>query len=108
MQCPSIYHYAYRTRILLFTAIVTTVFTLLLLLLCYCYYKTIVTNKLLRARLFSGAAELITQLLRLINILWLPLCRINKLGFTSLENTTIHPLYLWVITASKLKWRWLV
>ena len=29
---------------------------------------------------FSGVAELTTQLLRLIGILWLPLCRINKLG----------------------------
>ena len=31
---------------------------------------------------FSGVAELTTQLLRLIGILWLPLCRINKLGNT--------------------------
>ena len=28
---------------------------------------------------FSGVAELTSQLLRLIGILWLPLCRINKL-----------------------------
>ena len=97
MQRPSIHPYAYRTRIPLFTAFVTTVFALLLLLLYYSYYKTVATDKLLWARLFPGAAELTTQLLRLINILWLPLCRINKLGFTSLENTAIHPLYLWVI-----------
>jgi hypothetical protein len=49
----------------------------------YCYnhhYKTVATDKLLRAKLFLGAAELTTHLLRLINILWLPLCWINKFG----------------------------
>src|SRR3954447_23263307 len=72
-------------------------FTLLLLLFYYYYfYKIVATDKLLRARLLSGAAELTTHLLRLISILWLPLCRINKLGFTSLEDCG-DPLYLWVI-----------
>ena len=96
MQRPSIHPYAYRTQILLFATIVTIAFVLLLLLLCYCYYKTVATDKLLRARLFPGAAELTTQLLRLINILWLPLCRINKLGNTTREDCC-DPLYLWVI-----------
>jgi hypothetical protein len=69
--------------ILLFNIDIATVFTLLLLLLFYyChYYKTIATDKSLRASLFPGAAELATHLLRLINILWLPLCQINKFGF---------------------------
>jgi hypothetical protein len=69
--------------ILLFTIVTTDVFILLLLLLCcyYHYYKTVATDKLLRASLFLGAAELTTHLSRLINILWLPLCRINKFGF---------------------------
>jgi hypothetical protein len=60
-----------------------TIFTLLLLLLFYyCHhYKTVVTDKPLRASLFLGAAELTTHLSRLLNILWLPLCRINKFGF---------------------------
>ena len=31
---------------------------------------------------FLGVAELTTQLLRLIGIIWLPLCQINKLGYT--------------------------
>ena len=84
--------------ILLFTITVTTaVFTSLLMLFYCCYfYKTVTTDKPLRARLLSGAAELTTHLLRLISILWLPLCRINKLGFTSLEDCG-DPLYLWVI-----------
>jgi hypothetical protein len=55
---------------------------LMLLLFYYCHhYKTVATDKPLRASLFPGAAELTTHLLRLINILWLPLCRINKFGF---------------------------
>jgi hypothetical protein len=69
--------------ILLFTIATITVFILLLLLLFHYYhhYKTAATDKPLRASLFPGAAELTTHLLRLINILWLPLCRINKFGF---------------------------
>jgi hypothetical protein len=69
--------------ILLVTIATITVFILLLLLLFYYYhhYKTVATDKPLRASLFPGAAELTTHLLRLINILWLPLCWINKFGF---------------------------
>jgi hypothetical protein len=72
---------------IVFNPIVTidtiTVFILLLLLLFYyCHhYNTIATDKPLRASLFPGWAELTTHLSRLINILWLPLCRINKFGF---------------------------
>jgi hypothetical protein len=69
--------------ILLFTITTITAFTLLLLLLFYyCYhYKTVATDTPLWASLFPGAAELTTHLLRLIKILWLPFCRINKFGF---------------------------
>src|SRR3954452_17825588 len=76
---------------------------LLFLLHCYCYFITATSIKLLllinrlRARFLSGAAELTTHLLRLISILWLPLCRINKLGFTTLEDCG-DPIFLWVIT----------
>jgi hypothetical protein len=68
--------------ILLFTiATIITFILLLLLLFHYCHhYKNVATDKPLRASLFPGATELITHLLRLINILWLPLCRINKFG----------------------------
>jgi hypothetical protein len=83
---------------LLFTIATITAAILLLLLLFHYYhhYKTVATDKPLRARLFSGAAELTTHLLRLTYILWLPLCRINKFGFTSFEDCC-DPLYLWVI-----------
>jgi hypothetical protein len=67
----------------LFTIAIIIAFILLLMLLFHYYhhYKTVSTDKPLRASLFPGAAELKTHLLRLINILWLPLCRINKFGF---------------------------
>jgi hypothetical protein len=83
MQRPFIHPYAYSIIILLFTIVTATVFILLLcILFCYYhYYKTVATDKLLRESLFLGAAELTTHLLWLINILWLPLCRINKFGF---------------------------
>ena len=69
--------------ILLFTEVTATVsVTLLLLLLCYyCCYITVATDNLCRGSLLSGAAKLTIHLLRLINILWLPLCRIKKIGF---------------------------
>jgi hypothetical protein len=69
--------------ILLFTIATITAFILLLLLLFHYYhhYKTVATDKSLRTSLFLGATELTTHLLRLINILWLPLCRINEFGF---------------------------
>jgi predicted membrane protein len=88
-----------QSLILLFTIAIITVFTLLLLLLFYYYhhYKTVATDKPLRASLFLGAAELTTHLLRLINILWLSCVESINLGFTSLEDCC-DPLYLWVIS----------
>ena len=66
--------------ITIFTVIIV-VFILLLLLLFYCCHQiTVTTDKLLREKSFSGVVELTIQLLSLINILWLRLCRINKLG----------------------------
>jgi hypothetical protein len=67
---------------LLFT--IATIFAVILLLLLlfhyYHHYKTVATDKPLRARLFLDAAELTTHLLRFKNILWLPLYQINKFG----------------------------
>src|SRR3954463_8662596 len=98
MQRPFIHPYTYSILILLFTTITATaVFILLLLLLLYCHcYKTVATDKLWRASLFPGVADLTNQPSKLIFILWLPLCRINKLGYTTLEDCC-DPLYLWVI-----------
>ena len=38
---------------------------------------------------FPGVVELTTQLLILKNILWLPLCRINKFGLSALPSKAI-------------------
>ena len=46
------------------------------------------------AKSFSGVAELTTQLLRLIGILWLPLCRINKLGYTYPRRLLRSPTFV--------------
>src|SRR3954469_25626870 len=74
---------------------------LLLLFHCCCCFVVATTKLLLlinfcEQKLFLGAAELTTQLLSLASILWLPLCRINKLGNTTREDYC-DPLYLWVI-----------
>ena len=93
MQCPFIHPYAYSVLILLFTVITTAVIIVLLSLFrCYYYYKTIATDNLCRARLFTGAAELTTPLLRLSSILWLPLCRINKFGSYSPRRLLRSPI----------------
>ena len=42
---------------------------------------------------FLGVVELTTQLLILENILWLPLCRINKFGLNTLPSKTIAISY---------------
>ena len=79
-----------------------------LLFRCYCnnYYKNpktfiftfgtitiiiiplLLLNTLLKILSYPGVVELITQLLILGNILWLPLCRINKFGLNTLPSKT--------------------
>src|SRR3954468_797517 len=78
------------------TVTVTIALVSLLLFLWCCYYRLLLLINFYEKELFPGAAELTTQLLRLASILWLPLCRINKLGNTTLEDCC-DPLYLWVI-----------
>src|SRR3954466_15992398 len=94
MQRPFIHPYAYSILILLFIMIIATaVFILLLLLLYYCYcYKIVATDKLLRASLFPGAADLTNQPSKLIFILWLPLCQMNKFGLYYLRRLLRSPV----------------
>ena len=92
------------------------VFHLLFLLsyYCYCYchncYKIAVVTttvtfattiyratKSLLQRDIPCVVELTTQLLWLINILWFPLCQINKSGCNTTREDYCDPLYLWVI-----------
>ena len=80
-----------------------------LLFRCYCYnyYKNpktftftfttitfiiiplLLLNTLLQIPSYPGVVELTTQLLILKNILWLPLCRINKFGLNTLPSKAV-------------------
>jgi hypothetical protein len=86
---------AYALLILIFAKLLLLLLLLQSLQNCYCYchryygycYRYYIklsyhcaTNTLLQKYYFPGVVELTTQLLRHINILWLPLCRINKFG----------------------------
>src|SRR3954471_4322003 len=67
------------------TTITTTVSQLLLIPLC-------------KQVFISGAIELTTQLSKPVRILWLPKCRIKKLGYLAREDY-LDPLQLRVISA---------
>ena len=65
---------------------------------CYHYYHTtLLLNTLLQILSYPGVVELTIQLLILKNILWLPLCRINKFGLYFTLESCCDPLHLWVI-----------
>ena len=53
------------------------------------YHTTLLLNTLLQILSYPGVVELTTELLILKNILWLPLCRINKFGLNTLPSTTV-------------------
>ena len=57
------------------------------------YHTTLLLNTLLQILSLTGVVELTTQLLILANILWLPLCRINKFGLNTLPSTTVAMPY---------------
>ena len=59
---------------------------------CHCYryfHISLLLNTLLQILSYPGVVELTTQLLILENILWLPLCRINKFGLNTLPSKTV-------------------
>ena len=74
----------------------------------YCYfchhyryfYTTLLLNILLQILSLSGVVELTTQLLILENILWLPLCQINKFGLNTLPSKTVAVPYTWGLSIS--------
>ena len=53
------------------------------------FHTTLLLNTLLQILSYPGVVELTTQLLILENILWLPLCRINKFGLNTLPSKTV-------------------
>ena len=62
------------------------------ILLCYRYryfHITLLLNTLLQILSYPGVVELTTQLQILKNILWLPLCRINKFGLNTLPSKAV-------------------
>ena len=59
---------------------------------CYCYlyyHITLLLNTLLQILSYPGVVELTTQLLILKNILWLPLCQINKFGLNTIPSKAV-------------------
>ena len=73
------YNYYKNPKTFIFTFATVTIIIIALLLL----------NTLLQILSYPGVVELTTQLLILKNILWLPLCRINKFGFNTLPSKTV-------------------
>ena len=63
----------------------------------YCYFchryryfhTTLLLNTLLQILSLSGVVEFTTQLLILVNIIWPPLCWINKFGLNTLPSKTV-------------------
>src|SRR3954468_17323240 len=95
-QRPTIHLLAYSVSILLVascllslfyfccfttTIIVTTITSISPLLLILCCKQALI----------SGAVELTTRLLKHVRILWLPLCRIYKLGYSYPRRLTQSP-----------------
>src|SRR3954463_1526155 len=75
--------YFCRCTTTIITTTTTSILPLLLIPLC-------------KQALISGAVELTTQLSKPVRILWLPSCRINKLGYLAREDY-LDPLQLRVI-----------
>ena len=76
------YHHYKNTKNITFTTVT----------FCYRYHYyhiTLLLNTLLQILSYPGVVELTTQLLILENILWLPLCRINKFGLNTLPSKTV-------------------
>ena len=73
------YNYYKNPKTFIFTFATATIIIIALLLL----------NTLLQILSYPGVVELTTQLLILENILWLPLCRINKFGLNTLPSKTV-------------------
>ena len=73
------YNYYKNPKTFIFTFATVTIIIIPLFLL----------NTLLQILSYLGVVELTTQLLILKNILWLPLCRINKFGLNTLPSKAV-------------------
>ena len=79
-RCYCYNHYKIPKTLLLLSLPFATV-TTTIILLCTKHFSA--DTK------FPGVVELTTQLLILDNILWLPLCKINKFGLNTLPSKTV-------------------
>ena len=77
--CCYCYNYYKNPKTFTFTVATVTITIIPLLLL----------NTLLQILSYPGVVELTTQLLILKNILWLPLCQINKFGLNTLPSKVV-------------------
>ena len=68
------------------------------------YHITLLLNTLLQILSYPGVVELTTQLLILENILWLPLCRINKFGLNTLPSKAVAIPYTCGLSSA---WRYI-
>ena len=93
--------FTYWSLLSYFSVATVTITTKLLLSLCHCYryfHTALLLNTLLQILSLSGVVELTTQLLILENILWLPLCRINKFGLNTLPSKNVAIPYTCVLS----------
>ena len=92
IQCLRAFHilrFAYLlSRCYCYNHYKTAIFTFATIAMHY-YHTTLLLNTLLQILSYPGVVELTTQLLILENILWLPLCRINKFGLNTLPSKTV-------------------
>ena len=86
IYCSSLIYFSVAT-------VTTTTKLLSLLLPLLPLYTTLLLSTLLQILSYPGVVELTTQLLILKNILWLPLCRINKFGLNTLPSKAVEIPY---------------
>ena len=98
-HCPNAYELFIYCSLLIYFSVVTVTITTKYQKHYFCYHYLFLPLPLLSYYFaakhfaadikFLGAVELTTQLLILENILWLPLCWINKFGLNTLPSKTI-------------------
>ena len=96
-QLSLLIHCLRDVHILIFAKLLSFLLLLQLLQNCYCYFChryryfhiTLLLNTFLQILSLSGVVKLTTQLLIIENILWLPLCRIDKFGLNTLPSKTV-------------------
>ena len=87
LDCPGYLHHVGHATIISLAPSLLFSFSGSLVERAWSYYFA--TKHFVADTKFPGVVELTTQLLILENILWLPLCRINKFGLNTLPSKTV-------------------